>query len=104
MPVDDQTPLKKTFSEVEPQFLVYCNNSEMGLTPWDIRIKFMEVFDREGDNAVIRRHGTVVFSPQHAKAMLESLAETIRVYEEKFGEIDLARIKEVAAVKPPVLR
>jgi hypothetical protein len=103
MPFDDQVTLKTVFSEVEPPFLIYCNNSEMGLTPWDVRIKFMEVFDREGEAAVIRRHGTVVVSPQHAKAMLEALTETIRVYESKFGEIDLARIKELAAVKSPSL-
>jgi hypothetical protein len=40
-------------------------------------------------------------SPFHAKAMLEALQQTIRTYEEKFGEIDITKIQEIAKVNKP---
>jgi hypothetical protein len=40
---------------------------------------------------------TVLMSPAHAKAVCEALANTLRLYEEKFGEIDLERIRGAAA-------
>ena len=81
----------------EEAFLIYCNTIEMGLTAWDIRFKLMEIFDRRDDKAVVKNLGTVVMSPAHAKATLEALQQTVKLYEEKFGEIDLARIHEVTA-------
>jgi len=48
---------------------------------------------------MVKNHGTVVMAPAHAKAFLEALQTTVAIYEEKFGEIDLARIKEVTSAQ-----
>ena len=67
----------------------------MGLSAWDVRIKLGEILSqKEGGNLVVRNHGMIVMAPAHAKAFLEALQITVSMYEEKFGEIDLARIKE----------
>ncbi|MBZ5548628.1 MAG: DUF3467 domain-containing protein [Acidobacteriia bacterium] len=89
--------VSKTLNIVDSDkpFLIYCNSTTMGMTPWDIRIKFMEVFDVEGNNVLAKNHGTVVMSPGHAKAALEALQSTVKQYEEKFGEIDLTRIHSI---------
>jgi hypothetical protein len=80
----------------ETAFSIYINNTEMGLSAWDVRVKLGEILgQKDGGNLIVRNHGMIVMAPAHAKAFLEALQTTVSLYEEKFGEIDLARIKEV---------
>jgi hypothetical protein len=80
---------------------IYANSTEMGFTPWDIRFKLGEIVGLGSQsNSVQAKHiATVLMSPGHAKAVFEALERTIKLYEEKFGEIDLAKVK--AAMSPP---
>jgi len=99
MPGSEEQATPAQIRQVEPSggaFSIYCNSIQLGITPWDIRFQVMELIGREGDTATIIKHGSFVMSPTHAKALLEALQSTIRQFEEKFGEIDLARIKAVA--------
>ena len=82
-------------SQHEP-FRVYCNSASFGFSAWDIRLKLMELIEAN----VNVEHGTVVMSPAHAKAFLEAFQSAIRQYEEKFGEIDLSRIKDAPMPTP----
>jgi hypothetical protein len=91
------------FIDSDSRFLIYCNMTEMSVSPWDVRIKLMESFDNEGNVPIVKRHGVMLMSPVHAKAMLEALEQTVRVYEEKFGEIDLAKVKNVIKTASPSL-
>jgi hypothetical protein len=88
-------PTHPRFDDAGNPFVIYCNSTEMTVTPWDIRIKLMEMYDAEGTTPIVRKHGVVVTSPMHAKAMLEALKTTIQKYEENFGTIDLERIQAV---------
>lgn len=82
----------------EAAFSIYVNNTEMGLSAWDVRIKLGEISSQKPDgNLVVKNHGMIVMSPAHAKAFLEALQTTVSLYEEKFGEIDLARIKDATS-------
>ena len=69
--------------------------TEMSVSPWDVRIRLLESFDNEGSVPVVKKHGVMVMSPVHAKAMLEALEQTVHIYEDKFGEIDLTKVKDV---------
>jgi hypothetical protein len=88
----------------ETAFSIYVNNTEMGLSAWDLRIRVGEILGQKPEgNFVVKNHGTIVMAPAHAKAFLEALQTTVAIYEEKFGEIDLSRIKAVTGatfVKP----
>ena len=80
----------------ETAFRIYVNHSEMGLSNWDIRIRFGEITGQRDTVPIVKDHGTIVMAPAHAKAILEALQKTIHMYEEKVGEIDLARIQQAA--------
>jgi hypothetical protein len=85
------------------EFSIYCNGIEVGFTPWDIRLVIKEIVDVLDQKPVIVKHGTIAMSPPHAKAMLEAMQRAIAIYEEKFGEIDLTKIKEAGAIAQPAL-
>ena len=76
------------------KFSIYCNSTEIGLSPWDVRIKLMEGLGGEAGVLEVMVHGTVVMSPLHAKAFLEALQRTIHIYEDNFGPIDISRVNE----------
>jgi len=88
------------------KFSVYCNSTEVLLSPWDMRINVMENIPPKEGQAQLMVHGSVVMSPVHAKALLQALAQTITLYEEKFGELDVQKIlaaqKAMAEVATPV--
>jgi hypothetical protein len=85
----------------ENAFSLYVNSAEMGLSGWDVRMKLGEIVGQAEDGrAIVKNLGTIVMSPAHAKAVLEALQKTVRIYEEKFGEIDLARIQAGGTATP----
>lgn len=79
-------------------FSIYCNQIEFGYSPWDIRLVIKEMTDVVEEKPVIKKHGTIVMSPAHAKAAVEALQRAISIYEAKFGEIDLSKINETVGV------
>jgi hypothetical protein len=68
----------------------YSNGTHLGFSPWDIRIKLMEIIDKDN----LTEHGIVIMSPAHAKALLAALQSTVQQYEDKYGEIDITKITE----------
>ncbi len=76
------------------KFSVYCNSTEIGISAWDVRIKFLETLGSEGGVLDVMVHGNIVMSPLHAKAFAEALQRTIQTYEDTFGPIDITRIHE----------
>jgi hypothetical protein len=80
---------------------IYVNSTEMGISPWDVRIKMGEIVGQAEDGRPQVKHlGTLLMAPAHAKAVLEALQKTVNLYEEKFGEIDLAKIRAGSAISP----
>jgi hypothetical protein len=75
------------------KFHVYANATEIGLSPWDVRINLMENTGTSGKLELLV-HGTVVMSAIHAKALLAALQQTLSVYEEKVSELDFKKAVE----------
>jgi len=67
--------------------LHYVNNTQIKASFYDIRIISGEVERDENDGLIFREDVGMVFSPQHAKAVLKIFQERIENYENKFGEI-----------------
>ena len=67
---------------------VYANVSHAGLTPWDIQLTFSRLDSSDGTTRT-RELVSVVVSPQHAKALSAVIQNSVRIYEETFGEIKL---------------
>ena len=83
-----------------PDFkIVYSNATRMGAGPYDIQIMFGSIRERTGpDDQVVEEQVMVMMSPQHAKAMLNSLRITVETYESNFGSIPDAAAAAATAV------
>jgi hypothetical protein len=87
LPLGGNATPKVEYIGSETAFSLYVNSVEMGVSPWDVRMKIGELMGQKDNVAIVKHHGTIVMAPAHAKAM--------------FGEIDLARIQqEVAKTNP----
>jgi hypothetical protein len=76
------------------KFSVYCNATEVLISPWDVRINFMENIPPIEGVPVLLVHGSIVMSAIHAKALLKGLEKSISIYEEKFGDLDVQRVED----------
>jgi hypothetical protein len=92
MPQADEQGLNIEYLLDESHFSVYTNRVEINISTWDVRIKIMEILEKDGGALKIKKHGSVVMTPLHAKALLRALDSTLKQYEERFGEIDLGKI------------
>jgi hypothetical protein len=94
---------------------VFSNNSRMRLSPTEIALTFGYTDQLPGSPAPFNEEKvTVVFTPQHAKLLTISLAETIKIFEANYGPINidttqkplsqdalLEAIKKATAESPP---
>lgn len=77
---------------------VYANSARMSVSTWDFVITFGVISTRPAETVKIEERLEVVMSPQHAKALLAILANNVREYENKLGEINL-QMKTVPAAE-----
>jgi hypothetical protein len=90
-PVPQEQELESTRSE--KFFKVYANSAQIETSVWDFQLIFGELTKTAG-KLVIEQSVAIVMSPQHAKAFVGVLANNIREYEKKVGEIKLPTTKE----------
>lgn len=69
--------------------LIYSNWVQAGRTPWDIALVFGQVQEVEPNKTAISEVATIVMTPQLAKALIATLATTIKDYERDNGEIPI---------------
>jgi hypothetical protein len=102
--VTKDTPEGK-FTEVTPVMTrsekyinLYTNQVEIGFSAWDVQFSIMQVHGRTGD---IRGEevATITMSPQHAKAMVIPLMNTIFQYEEQHGVVKIPGQSEPMSLK-----
>lgn len=69
---------------------LYVNDTQIQITPWDIRFIFgliMELPTIETPTVSIKTIGEVRMSPQHAKRVATILLQQLHVYEQNIGLI-----------------
>ena len=76
-----------THEEEAPHF--YANNTQVTISPFDVRLSFGEIVkvDLETAKLIVRLKASIAMSPQHAKAMMLLLKRQLDLYESKFGAI-----------------
>lgn len=78
---------------VSPDFVsLYSNDTQVQVTPWDIRLIFGEISEiSKAEQSIIRikSTGEVRMSPQHAKRVAALLVKQIEFYESKVGAIPM---------------
>jgi hypothetical protein len=89
----------------DPQFReIYSNSSQTHLTPYDITLLFQKnseiVPGKMGSTDLV----SVALSPQHFKAFVKSITETLAAYEATFGkltisEADTAPLRNAAEIQ-----
>lgn len=79
---------------------IYSNTTRLAYTPWDIHISFSQMSDVSQSGKAIDDEVCVIMSPQHAKVLVAMWQDTIRQYEDKFGEVPDLREPSKAFVQP----
>jgi hypothetical protein len=68
----------------------YANDTQIQVTPWDVRLMFGVITDSPDPEAVaVQRVADVRLSLSHAKKIVEILAGQIKLYEARIGHIAL---------------
>lgn len=75
----------------------YCNNANLAVTPWDIRLIFNEVIVgiQPGDASSVLK-ASLVMNPAHAKALIGALSAAIAQYEQLYGQIKMPEVPHIA--------
>jgi hypothetical protein len=68
---------------------VYANGSQVRITPWDIALSFSRLTEIVPGLLGQEQIVDVTLGPAQAKAFVISMTETIKAFEEVFGEIKL---------------
>jgi hypothetical protein len=73
----------------------YVNNSEVGMTTWDLSIRFARISAADTENLYVEDQAIVTMSLQHAKALAMILSSYVKQYEEGNGKLSVP-FQEVA--------
>jgi len=76
----------------------YANFFKVGHNAYEVVVDFYQSYP---ENEHVRLHTRIITSPIYAKALLETLSQSIQQYEESFGKISDGRIQTDAFLTPP---
>jgi hypothetical protein len=65
---------------------IYSNYAKVGITQWDFTLIFGMNIEKNAQN-VYEEQVAIKFSPQYFKSLVGSLTESLRQWEQAFGEI-----------------
>jgi hypothetical protein len=75
----------------DPQYRdTYANSSQTNIGPFDLSILFQKASEIVPGQMGVVDQVSVSFSPQHFKALVRSLNETLAAYESAFGELNIS--------------
>lgn len=69
---------------------IYSNSSLTGLSPFDITLTFQKTTEFVPGQIAQIDMIALILAPQHFKALVRSLNETLKAYEDSFGELTIA--------------
>jgi hypothetical protein len=90
VPEDDaakQEPLRRKVIENPAMGLLYANEVEADVGPFDVRITLVEATPASTGDVYVKRMLQIVMPPESAKLAVEKLSAAIRRYENSFGKI-----------------
>lgn len=70
----------------------YSNQAQVQSAPFDFRLLFGEVVTDQAGKLSIEEIAAISLSPQHAKTLLYLLARNIKLWEQRWGEIQINEI------------
>lgn len=86
--------MENEVKNVEP-FDVYCNGVELAMSPFDFTL-LLKSNSPKGEKFL----GQVRMSPEHAKVLVNIMAENLKKFEELFGgipEVDMNQLQKLQA-------
>ncbi len=86
---DDVNPqMRKVVRSPAANFSAYyTNNSEVGMTTYDLSIKFGRIEGADAENLYLQDQAIITMSLQHAKALAMILSSYIKQYEKDNGKL-----------------
>jgi hypothetical protein len=100
MPENEQKQENATFTSIRSQSYrsVYANQTQFGSTAFDFTMTFGEITDvsPDGSHVTVEHQVKVTMSPLHFKIFVLTAAQNVKVYEDKFGKINLPEGETVA--------
>lgn len=61
----------------EPYQIIYSNNAQISVSPFDLRIDFGETTSIAQDAVTVTQKVQIVMSPQHAVALLQAMSSAL---------------------------
>ena len=78
-----------TFQQAADYKLLYANFAQSVFSPLDIAIIFGEVLTTEDEKVFVLTKARVTMTPMEAKILHTIVGDTVKNYENKFGEISI---------------
>ena len=91
----DKVEIKRIRSE--NYTLVYSNQVQIGMSPYDFQFVFGRLFTTEENETYVEELVSILMSPQHALAMILPMLNMVIQYERQYGSINLPQDSAVAA-------
>lgn len=85
--------LKVIHSGEVPRY--YANNTEVGMTSYDISLKFAVIDRAEADSLYVQDQAIVTMSMHHAKAVARILTAYVAQFEDKHGRLDSSSLEDL---------
>lgn len=88
--VETKTPMgtqKIARRRAENFAVYYTNNSEIGMTTWDLSIRFARIEGSDGTTLSVQDQAVITMSLHHAKALAMILGTYIKQYEKDNGKL-----------------
>jgi hypothetical protein len=82
--------VSRTVSESPTFASLYTNDTQLQITPWDVRLIFAVISQpatKDRPEVQVQTVGEVRMSPQHAKRIAQILVRQLARYESQFGVI-----------------
>jgi hypothetical protein len=87
----DAQPVAQVLRVRDPQYRdTYANSTQTNIGPFDLSILFQKASEILPGQMGIVDQVSVTLSPQHFKALVRSLNETLAAYENAFGELNIS--------------
>jgi Protein of unknown function (DUF3467) len=90
-PVTEPNRVTQAIRVRDPQYRdIYSNSIQANMGPFDLSIIFQKATEVLPGQMGVADQVSVTFSPQHFKALVRSLNETLAAYETAFGELKIS--------------
>lgn len=65
---------------------IYSNNVEVGVSPWDFRMRFGQIEEADESHMIVKNVATVYMAVDHVRALVDVLQKNLAIWDELYGK------------------